>query len=196
MRAKKAVATKKTEKAHAADVKKASSVAAKAKASAGKKEEKHVDAKKVQHKEEPTVKKASAKDADVPVVAKKAAAKEQKKHVEVATAKKAGEDGDAGTHSERERASTDSFESDILRMEMDNWDPYLDMMQPSAIVRRNGGRESMIGVEEGADGVKFDDEDAQPRKENDPLADMPRLEVELEIAETLAPDPIKTGGSV
>ena len=113
-----------------------------------------------------------------------------------ATAKKAGEDGDAGTHSERERASTDSFESDILRMEMDNWDPYLDMMQPSAIVRRNGGRESMIGVEEGADGVKFDDEDAQPRKENDPLADMPRLEVELEIAETLAPDPIKTGGSV
>ena len=53
----------------------------------------------------------------------------------------------------------------------------------------------MVGVDEaeGEDGVKFEDEDPHPRKENDPLADMPRLEVELEIPETLAPEPIKTG---
>ena len=40
----------------------------------------------------------------------------------LATANKTG-DGEDGDEAGRERASTDSFESDILRMELDSWDP-------------------------------------------------------------------------
>ena len=41
-----------------------------------------------------------------------------------AASMKDGDGDDTDVQSDRERASTDSFESDILRMEMANWDPY------------------------------------------------------------------------